>query len=184
MDERLRYVADTSSIVAGMVDRGPGIAYDRFFLEAGEKLPSTFRMFCVPMGHLDDQGKRRTRADTSMTAGSCFPPPRCMVVQRAGFLVPRISGRPILALPLARWDLTVDDKSRADGPLALDAGWGIVDPENPPETAKGMREIGPLYIAPLQYFNVIVEFPKAGTVLSEDLEFWAVLEGIVDKAVA
>ncbi len=182
MDATRSFVGDIGAIIAEMVERSPGIIFDHFQIRAGETLPFSARLFAVPVGHPDGRGSYRTIVETNMLSGYMLPPPRCIVVQRVGFLVPR--DQALSRLPLGHWSLEVDDKSRADGPLVLDSGWGISDPEKPEETAKDMREVGPLYIAPLQYFYVGLQFADGGKVLSEDLDFWAVLEGIIDKAVS
>lgn len=178
---------DINSLMAGWVDRGAWIYYDRIFQPltgtgstyggAAGQLAQTYTAFKIGLNSPDAiTQQNKTKIWTNLPNGGQFNPPRCMVLRRLGFVFEYTMALSDIELFLgnAYLEFKIDDKIFFEGTLDFwPGGMGLTGYStannqavwtNGLTTPHAMRDYGPYakYIAPLQNFSLTITLPSTG----------------------
>ena len=172
---------DINSLMAGWVDRGAWIYYDRIFQPVASTfggapgvLAQTYSPFSIGLNKPDaiTPGYNKTKLFTNLPNSGQFNPPRCMILQRLGFFCDNMSLVDMVTFfENAYFEFRIDEKIFFEGLLEFHPGgmgfagatsnnaeavWtnGIPDPH-------ATRSFGDYskYIAPLQNFFLTITLP-------------------------
>lgn len=174
---------DINSIMAGWVDRGAWLYYDRIYQSTTSTyggsagvLAQTYSPFKVGLNSPDQitPGYSKTKLFTNLPNGGQFNPPRCMVIRRLGFY---FEPTMLLAdietfMQNGYLEFRIDDKIFFEGLTEFwPGGMGLAGTTtqtaqavytNGIPTPHAMRDYGQFakYIAPLQNFSLSIVFPS------------------------
>jgi hypothetical protein len=176
---------DINSLMAGWVDRGAWLYYDRLYQQPLQNvgngagvLAQTYSAFSVGINKPDAiTGVNKTLNYTNMPNSGQFNPPRCMVMRRLGFYFePDMALADIeLFMKNASLQFVIDSKVFFEGLIEFfPGGMGITGATSQTGTAvwsngfptpHAMRDYGDYakYIAPLQNFSLTINFPSVST---------------------
>lgn len=192
---------NTNAIMAGWVDRGPWQYWDTIVGAANVALASSYSPFSVPIGAQDPlTGATKGKLATNMVRGNQFPPPRCLLLMQIGFY---FSSRMVKS-DIDAWldncwmEFRIDDKVFHEGQLwQFPAGTGLtgVTTQNG-ESVYTLGLASPLatrrygdwskYIAPIQQFSMLIQFPGTPPTMSASgpgAYVVVFLDGLTDRSV-
>jgi len=190
---------NTNAIMAGWIDRGPWYYYDTVNVAAGA-LAAQYSPFSVPIGAQDPlTSTTKTKLATNMLSGNSFPPPRCLLLMQLGFYFSsRMTKHDIdLVLDNCYFEFRIDDKIFHEGHMwEYGAGGGLtgVSTQNAesvytngmpsPFQVKRFDDFSK-YIAPLQRFSMVINFPGTPPTLTgpAGLYLVCILDGLTDRSV-
>lgn len=181
-DYLLQQGFDINSLMAGWVDRGAWLYYDRIYQPplsqyggAAGVLAQTYSAFSVGVNKPDAiTGINKTLNYTNMPNSGQFNPPRCMVMRRLGFYFePDMALADIvLFMKNASLQFVIDGKVFFEGLIPFfPGGMGLTGATSGTGTQvwtngfpspHAMRDYGDYakYIAPLQNFSLTITFPS------------------------
>jgi hypothetical protein len=199
---------NTNSIMAGWVDRGPWQYWDTVDNGAGttpgapgQPVPAQYQLFSVPIGAQNPlTGATKTKLETNMTRQNQFPPPRCLLLVAIGFY---FSSRMLksdidLILDGSYMEFRIDDKIFHEGQLWEFPGgaglWGVTTNNGESVYTNGLPspcyqrryDDWAKYIAPLQQFSLVINFPGTPPTMSSlgiGAYFVCPLDGLTDRSV-
>lgn len=199
---------NTNSIMAGWVDRGPWQYWDTVDNGAGttpgapgQPVPAQYQLFSVPIGAQNPlTGLTKTKLETNMTRQNQFPPPRCLLLVAVGFY---FSSRMLksdidLILDGSYMEFRIDDKIFHEGQLWEFPGgaglWGVTTNNGESVYTNGLPspvyqrryDDWAKYIAPLQQFSLVINFPGTPPTMSSlgiGAYFVCPLDGLTDRSV-
>jgi hypothetical protein len=175
---------DINSIMAGWVDRGPWQYWDTVRQAPSSVLLATYSPFSVPIGAPDPfNNVAKTKLLTNMVRGNNFPPPRCLVIMQVGFLYSPQMFKPDIDLFMdnAFVEVRIDDKIYMEGQIwqfpsgvgeflaSTQTGQAAV--ANGLPTLEATRRYGEYskYVAPLQQFSMLINFPGTPPTVSAQI---------------
>jgi len=196
---------NTNSIMAGWVDRGPWQYWDTItFPNSGlGPVAQQYNPFSVPIGSqnpLTAVTTTKTKLQTNMVRQNQFPPPRCLLLIAIGFY---FSSRMLksdidLILDGSYMEFRIDDKIFHEGQLwEFPGGAGLagVTTNNgesvytnglPSPCYQRRYDDWAKYIAPLQQFSLVINFPGTPPTMSSlgiGAYFVCPLDGLTDRSV-
>lgn len=176
---------DINSIMAGWVDRGPWQYWDTVRAPASTLLAAQYNAFATPIGQGDPYfgNLAKTKLITNMQRGNQFPPPRCLVIMQVGFYFSSQMNKNDIDLIMdnAYIEVRIDDKIYMEGQIwEFPAGVGMAGVStqtgqavftNGLPTLEATRRYGEYskYIAPLQQFSMVINFPGVPPTLGATL---------------
>jgi hypothetical protein len=199
---------NTNSIMADWVDRGPWQYWDTVDNGGGTTpgapgiaVATQYSAFSVPIGAQNPlTGLTKTKLETNMVRGNQFPPPRCLLLIQIGFYFSsRMLKTDIDAiLDGSYMEFRIDDKIFHEGQLwEFPAGAGLSGlSTNFGESVYTLGLPSPVYtrrydewakyIAPLQQFSMVINFPGTPPVMSAlgpGIYMPIILDGLTDRSV-
>ncbi len=200
---------NTNSIMAGWVDRGPWQYWDTVDNGGGTTagapgvaVATQYSPFSVPIGAQNPlTGLTKTKLETNMVRGNQFPPPRCLLLIQIGFYFSSrmLKGDIDLILDSCYMEFRIDDKVFHEGQLwEFPAGVGLAGVTTnfgesvytnglPSPVYTRRYDEWAKYIAPLQQFSMVINFPGTPPTMSAlgTVGFYMpiILDGLTDRSV-
>jgi hypothetical protein len=199
---------NTNSIMQGWVDRGPWQYWDTIDNNggtttgaAGQALPAQYSPFSVAIGQQNPLTLlTKTKLETNMVRGNQFPPPRCLLLIAIGFYfssrMPKVDVDAVL--DNCWMEFRIDEKVFHEGQLwQFPAGAGLtgVTTQNgesvytngvPSPVYTRRYDEWSKYIAPLQQFSMVINFPGTPPTMSSTgigMYMPIFLDGLTDRSV-
>lgn len=201
----MKNTATPDQIMGSWIDRRPWRWWDRGPFRTNYEL--TF--FQLGMNQIDPLTKtHKTPRDTNMMSAGQFSPPYCHMVYQIGFQIDGSDEAVDAFYTACYFELRIMQKIFAEGPLfRFKPGSGFInlktgepnplkinipEPKTPspddqkwmdgfPVPQAGVRFIEPIYIPPLTYFALKLQFPNG--IPDPTLEVCAYLDGLTDLPV-
>lgn len=170
--------------MAGWVDRGPWQYWDTVRQAPSSQLLAQYSPFSIPIGTADSfNNTAKTKVLTNMVRGNNFPPPRCLVIMQVGFFFSPQMFKPDIDLFMdnAFVEVRIDDKIYMEGQLwqfpsgvgeaAFTTQTGQAAITNGLPTLEATRRYGEYskYVAPLQQFSMLINFPGTPPTVSAQI---------------